>query len=904
MRLLFLIGCVLLVYDAALARNLVINGDFTQAEDGTPVRWAAAGDDSVSQSLTVAPTKGNSCAKLVCTRCEARTGGSHAMLAQVGVVGVEKQKVYEFSARMRAEGLSGHPVKVALQDMRNWQHCGLYRSFTVGSKWKTVRRMFRATRPVAETSRLQFWFTRPGTLYVDDVQIIELEQQALEFTNVVPPAGTRNLVPNGSFEARGAGWSSLGDPVGWGGNLARLHGHIEDSGGSQGKAFLRIPLGKDRTPVLHFDYLKPVVRPQLRPLAASLGWIPVEPGADYTLSCDMRASGEGVPAALGVRSATPRAGQQDYRREVGLSTAWRRYSFTFRPKHRYAFVTIGPRLSEDKFVHVDLDAVQFEKAAQPTAFIPRNMIEVGVEPSQPSGVFQYGEQACLLLRAHNHGNLAAKVVIEFTVLDFFDVKVSLPSMSVDVPAGSTVRREIVLPRDWKGFYHIEMRCATGGRTETKGLRIAIVPPQPDGDSILGINHAFPTPYLIRLAKKAGIAWYRDWSLKWQDIEPSPGEYRWEVGDEQLNRVLKEDVGLLPLLPPFPSADWISEASPDLPTTGYPGVRLRQAWAPQDPEKLAEFVSKAVERYKDRIQVWEFLNEPIFTSYALPGEGVREHPGRRYTPADYVELLRKAASAMRAADPRCKVIGGIAGPPDRFTREVLEAGCLKHVDIFNLHMYPGERPPEGYLSEMDGVLKMMREYGGPKPIWITEFSYYGTDDIPARPFFEEEWAWANLLGDEQTCAAYTIRFLTIMLARGVEKAFIHAGTNGPINEWRFECCLFAQGGTPRKVFPALGVFTRLLGSRPKMVRERILHEGVHCLAFETEERSVVVLWSDHEDEAGTMVTSQRDAKWVDIMGRKIPDGSVSLAGSPVYLTGPARRARQLADSVAWKAKRTP
>ena len=72
-----------------------------------------------------------------------------------------------------------------------------------------------------------------------------------------------------------------------------------------------------------------------------------------------------------------------------------------------------------------------------------------------------------------------------------------------------------------------------------------------------------------------MTWYRDWSLKWQDLEPRPGEFHWAVGDAQIDRVLAEQVHLMSLLPPFPSADWNSETPAALATSGYPGVRLRQ-----------------------------------------------------------------------------------------------------------------------------------------------------------------------------------------------------------------------------------------------------------------------------------------------------------------------------------------
>jgi hypothetical protein len=71
-------------------------------------------------------------------------------------------------------------------------------------------------------------------------------------------------------------------------------------------------MGEPLTPTLYFDYYEPVVRKELRPLAASLGWIPVTRGAAYTLSCDMKASRDGVRAWLGIRGKNPGGYSHDY----------------------------------------------------------------------------------------------------------------------------------------------------------------------------------------------------------------------------------------------------------------------------------------------------------------------------------------------------------------------------------------------------------------------------------------------------------------------------------------------------------------------------------------------------------------------------------------------------------------
>src|SRR5205085_9215524 len=139
------------------------------------------------------------------------------------------------------------------------------------------------------------------------------------------------------------------------------------------------------------------------------------------------------------------------------------------------------------------------------------------------------------------------------------------------------------------------------------------------------------------------------------------------------------------------------------------------------------------------------------------------------------------------DPACKVMGGVASGPGHFTKELMNAGILPLIDILNLHIYPGMRAPEGYLAEMDALLRRMDAHGGRKPIWMTEFSYYGIDDPPRKPFVPGGgWSEERLLS-ERDCPEYTVRFLAVMLSRGVEKVFLHSGASGAVNDPNYECC---------------------------------------------------------------------------------------------------------------------
>ncbi|MCX8035943.1 MAG: carbohydrate binding domain-containing protein [Candidatus Sumerlaeia bacterium] len=885
---------------ASEAPNLVFNGDFSQSRDGKPVGWATAGSGEVVQRIEIVTENGNPFLRHVCTKAERTSGASHAMVAQVGRVVLERGKQYEFSCRARASGLRGRTVSVSLPDTAEWQDSGLSLDLQLGASWRTFRRVFTAARSVNKTGRLQFYYWEPGVFDLDDVKIIEIAPQTIEFTDVVPAAGGKNLVPNGSFEIGGIGWSSLGRGAGWG-NLSRLHGRIESSGGTHGVSFLRIPLGGDYTPVLYFDYLRPVVRREIQVLAASLGWIAVTPNQTYTVSCDMRSSVEGASVLLGVIAQDPATGRRaNQQRRIQLGTAWQRHSYTFRPAHRYVFVTVGPDLENEMRVDVDIDAVQLEIGGQATTFEPRAQVEIGVEPSEPGGICTAGEKGGLLVRAFNNGASTVRANVELHARDFFDTTTPLPFTPLEIGAGRSATQHIRLHDSLKGYFHVRAQSDGQPVLPFAGLRLAVVPKRAADDSVLGLNHAFASSYLIQQGKKIGITWYRDWSLKWQDLEPSPGQWRWEVGDTQIDRVLREGVHLMALLP-FGSAQWNSEAPDGIPTTGYPGVRLKEAWAPKDWKTLGDFTAAVVGRYKDRLNVWEFLNEPLYTDYALPGERhSKKYPGKHYTPADYVKLLKIAADGMRRSDPKCRVMGGIAGPPGLLTREVIEAGILDVVDLFNLHMYPGSRLPESYLPEMDTLLSQMDKHGGRKPVWITEMSYYGADDLPRSPFTpsRNNWAEERLLSGERECAELTVRYFVVMLSRGVEKIFIHSGASGSVNQPNFECCLFAYGGAPRKSAAAMAVLTDLLGPNPKPAAEKMIGDTVHCFAFETGQRAVLVLWTTDEDKQSKVSVAAQNVECLDLMGNPIAVRPLTLSPTPVYLVGPAGRGKDILSSLAF------
>jgi hypothetical protein len=901
--------------------NLVVNGSFEQLTDERPAGWIAAGDAAVTQTLTLdAGRTGGHSAKLECSGYARHSPASHAMLAQVDAVFVTAGETYRFSCWARAQGIRSRSVQLALVDTRNWENCGLSGELRPTGEWRRFEILFRASRTVTERSRLQFWFTENGTLWVDDVELVKVPPQPVRFSRRIEPTGSRNLLPNASFECGPDGWSSLGQRTGWG-NLSGLFGSVVTDEPQHGRRSLRIELGPGKTPVTFFDYFQPVRIEQKAPLAANVGWVTVEKGSAYTLSAWMRADAEGVPASLLIRQCDPASSPVTASKGVILSREWQRYSLTVQASRGSMFVAVGPdlRKSPTDAAVVWIDAVQLEKGGTASDFTLREPIEIGFDSGRFGNIFPSGP-ASLTITGENATASPVTITLHAETQDFFGRTLPAEEFNLSIPATGSAAVDWPLKLPGKGYYRTTVSWQSGGQTHSRSIRLAMVKPYQEADSPFGINHAPATKELCAALRVAGVLWARDWSVKWQDVEPVTNELHFDVPDAQIDRTLAAGLRPLCLLPPFPSANWASSAPETLDTRGYPGVRLRMAYAPRDPQLLARFIEKAAEHYRGKVHSWEFLNEPVYTDYALPG--ANSHlPGAAYTVADYVALLKLAYAAMKRADPDCLVVGGIGSGPEAFTTEFIEAGGLDAVDALNLHTYPGARAPESFLEPLANLNQRMKRAGGTKPIWVTEYSYYGADELPWEPFIPspDDWAANRLLTDERECAEYSVRFAVVMLAGGAEKIFYHSGGNGDVNQESLESCLFAAAGEPRRVYPAQSALANVLGPQPRFVAQfplpshEQLQDGLYGFLFQCGKQAVLVAWADLEsagpgwrlrcssDESegpNAPERSQTQPVAYDIMGNRIPAGDIPLTGSPVYLVSDTLSPEALARGCAF------
>jgi len=856
---------------AAQKENIVKNGGFEQDIDGNGMAdyWQFAGDKGVTVSW--ARDKGFAgqySQKLACTHFTTLSPASHVMLCQINTIQLERGKWYRISFAAKQEDIRGRAVQVAISNMEPWRNSGLQESFRVSSSWRQFEFVFQATETISEHIRLQFWYTSTGTFWLDDVRLEIAEPVVRRFTEVVPPTTTVNLLPNSSFECGASGWGSIADLPGWGGNLDLPVGMVDTTTGKFHRSSFKIALTPDTIPVFYFDYFPLYRVPVKAPLVANRGWITVELDTDYTLSAYMKADSDGLVGVLSIRQAFQRSVQQ----KVHLTTKWERHTFTFRPQSKQVFVALGLDLeaSRQEAGTVWIDAIQLERGSEATAYQPRTKVEVGLETNRLGNLFPYGAEPNMTAKVFNADKVTRSVMLHADTRDFDDRIAHETTAAADIPPGQTVSLPISPGVRLKGFYRLHVRADGAEVVPVRPVRFAIIDPCTKSISLFGMNHAYPWPHLLDLSKQIGLCWFRDWSLKWHDLEQQKGKFEFTQSEYQINRVLERGLNVLALLP-FPSTNWSSIAGPEVKVTeDYPASRERIAYMPRDLGEFATYVRTTVQHYRGRLHVWEILNEPIYTSYALPRE-------KGYKVDDYVQLLQVAYQAVKEVDPNAFVIGGIAGGATTYTKEFIDAGGLRWVDALNLHIYPGLTTPDEYEEPLRQLREQMRSAGADKPIWFTEGAYYADDDKPFEPYSD----WLTPVDSEVEAAEWQVKLNTLLLSYKVEKIIYHSGTPGSLNNESLSGIFFEWAGEPRKMLVTQSAMANLL-STPLFPLGRLnAPEKVRAFGFETDGRTVIVAWTEEGSKPKELSLSGKPWRVVDLQGNELKVDRLLLTERPVY-----------------------
>ena len=236
---------------------------------------------------------------------------------------------------------------------------------------------------------------------------------------------------------------------------------------------------------------------------------------------------------------------------------------------------------------------------------------------------------------------------------------------------------------------------------------------PDGSSPFGLYDALDIDTLQLTLSWADIATTRPAA----PTDPADPAYRWPADvDAAAAEAAPRAIGLALLVANTPR---------------WANANQAPIHAPDNPRDYADFLTAAARRYPT-VRRWMIWGEP--------NRDDRFQPNRENDPVGpraYARLLDAAYGALKAANPRNKVIGGntwtsgTVKPPDflRFMR--LPDGRPPRLDWFGHNPFPFRRPdlddtplPGGFrdISDSDTLSREVRRtYGRLVPLWLSEYT---------------------------------------------------------------------------------------------------------------------------------------------------------------------------------------
>lgn len=313
----------------------------------------------------------------------------------------------------------------------------------------------------------------------------------------------------------------------------------------------------------------------------------------------------------------------------------------------------------------------------------------------------------------------------------------------------------------------------------------------------GLVHSTP-----EFCHELGTAWSR-FDFAWSGIEREEGEFDFSELSAQVDRYVEQGVKILPILDYNPA--WNPEVSP------------------ADPETLvlwSRYVARTVRQFGDRLEYWQVWNEPNIGFW-------KPRPDARA----YAELLKISYAAAKSVNPNVKVLGFNCSDIDlKFTEEVIRYGGLSYCDVIAFQPYR-IAPEVGHLEDMKKLRALLDRHGASnKPIWFTEMGWASEH----FPFSDAASLSAERPGRRQ--AAFLVRYMTLITAAGVEKAFWFAqsaGSHGLVDE----------AGRKRPAFYAYKHFIDTAGDFEE-VREITAPgaNGIYAYLFRCPDRVIGIAWS--------------------------------------------------------------
>jgi polysaccharide biosynthesis protein PslG len=224
----------------------------------------------------------------------------------------------------------------------------------------------------------------------------------------------------------------------------------------------------------------------------------------------------------------------------------------------------------------------------------------------------------------------------------------------------------------------------------------------------GVNKAFGT------MKAVGVGTVRI-LIPWVAVQHGKDGYDWSHVDQMVDAAVSNRLSVLATLNSPPA--W-AVAPGQQPVAGRPAA----------PATFGRFAGAVAAHFRGKVAAYEIWNEPNAAAFFAPAPD----------PAGFVDLLKAAYPAVKAADPAALVVtGGLAPIIDfstvtidsvKFVRAMYAAGAKPFFDALGYHPYQytmkfseGGYHPDSPINQLAGIRQVMLANGdGAKKIWATEY----------------------------------------------------------------------------------------------------------------------------------------------------------------------------------------
>ena len=358
-------------------------------------------------------------------------------------------------------------------------------------------------------------------------------------------------------------------------------------------------------------------------------------------------------------------------------------------------------------------------------------------------------------------------------------------------------------------------------------RLRLLPADQRDDPLFGVNNALVAENATAPLLRGIGATIDRVEVRWDEIEPTPGEFCFDRLDSLVAQAERWDLAILAVVVGAPA--WAvdrPERSGAGPPRGLHEPALLHGGIANLDNPWASFLSALARRYGSRIAAWEVWNEPNIPEFW------------RGSVAEYARLYEVARAVLQAEVPGAPVlVAGLVQDDGAFLRELVRELCSRRdcasppFEHVAWHVYNN---PRDVLKVAETTRAVLAPYGVEPIIWITEANV--PIDDPLAPLYAVGGP-GNVSLVEQ--AAFVMQVYALARAGGIRTVAFYRAAD--VEEGRF-WGLLRQNVSGRPALFAYRAAAQWL-SRSRLVRLGHPRQGVTQVRLRRPGETVDVVWTD-------------------------------------------------------------